>query len=78
MDPRKRFFVAMAAYAALAVVIWLTMDSNPVVFRTESGTLIRISFRSATLGILGLFAALTVLRWRVGEQRETGSEEKQG
>jgi len=77
MDQNKRFFVAIAVFAVLAVVVWLTMDSNAVVIRTESGSLIRLRFRDATLGILGLFAALTVLRWRVDRQRETESQEKQ-
>ena len=76
MDQRKRFFVALAAYAVLAVLIWLTMDSNAVSIRTESGTLIRISFRSVTLGIVGLFAGLTVLRWKVREQHEAEAEER--
>jgi ABC-type transport system involved in cytochrome c biogenesis permease subunit len=78
MDPRKRFLVAMAVYAALAVLIWLTMDSGAVVIRRENGTLYEIPFRNIALGIVGLFAALTVLRWRMDQRearREQGSQE---
>jgi ABC-type transport system involved in cytochrome c biogenesis permease subunit len=74
MDPRKRFLVAMAVYAALAVLIWLTMDSGAVVIRREDGTLYEIPFRNIALGIVGLFAALTVLRWRM-DQREARREQ---
>jgi len=78
MDPRKRFLVAMAVYAALAVLIWLTMDSGAVVIRRENGTFYEIPFRNIALGIVGLFAALTVLRWRMDQRearREQGIEE---
>jgi len=75
MDPRKRFFVAMAVYAILAVLIWMTMASGAVVIRRENGELIQIPFRNIAFGILGLFAALTVLRWRI-DQREARREQK--
>ena len=78
MDPRKRFLVAMAVYVVLAALIWLTMDSGAVTIRRENGTLYEIPFRSIALGIVGLFAALTVLRWRMDQRearREQGSQE---
>ena len=78
MDPRKRFVVAMVVYAVLAALIWLTMDSGLVTIRRENGTLFEIPFRSVALGIVGLFAALTVLRWRMDRRearREQGSQE---
>ena len=75
MDPRKRFFVAMAAYVVLAALIWLMMDSGAVNIVRETGEVIRIPFRNIALGILGLFAALTVLRWRI-DQREASREQK--
>jgi hypothetical protein len=74
MDQKKRFLLAMGLYAVLAVLIWLTMDSGAVQIRLESGTLIEIPFRNVAFGILGLFAALTVLRWRV-DQREASREQ---
>jgi hypothetical protein len=74
MDQKKRFLLAMGLYAVLAVLIWLTMDSGAVQIRLESGALIEIPFRNVAFGILGLFAALTVLRWRV-DQREVSREQ---
>jgi hypothetical protein len=74
MDQKKRFLLAMGLYAVLAVLIWLTMDSGAVQIRLESGTLIEIPFRNVAFGILGLFAALTVLRWRM-DQREASREQ---
>jgi len=65
MDQKKRFLLAMGLYAVLAVLIWLTMDAGAVTIRRENGAIIEIPFRSVALGILGLFAALTVLRWRI-------------
>jgi ABC-type transport system involved in cytochrome c biogenesis permease subunit len=78
MDQKKRFLLAMGLYAVLAVLIWLTMDSGTVVIRRENGTLYEIPFRNIALGIVGLFAALTVLRWRMDQRearREQGSQE---
>ena len=68
MDPKKRFFVAIAVYVALGIAIWLTMDSGAVTIRRENGELLQIPFRNVALGILGLFAALTVLRQRIDER----------
>ena len=76
MDQKKRFFVAMGLYVVLAVLIWLTMDSGVVRIKLESGKLIEIPFRNVAWGILGLFAALTVLRLRI-DQREARREQKQ-
>ena len=76
MDSNKRFFVAMAVYAILAALIWFTMDSGAIEIRRENGTLLEIPFRSVTLGILGLFAALTVLRWRM-DRREARREQEE-
>jgi ABC-type transport system involved in cytochrome c biogenesis permease subunit len=75
MDQNKRFLLAMGLYAALAVLIWLTMDAGAVTIRRENGAIIEIPFRGVALGILGLFAALTVLRWRV-DQREARREQE--
>ena len=76
MDSNKRFFVAMAVYAVLAALIWFTMDSGTVEIRRENGTFLDIPFRSVTLGILGLFAALTVLRWRADQREERREQEE--
>jgi len=75
MDQKKRFLLAMGLYAALAVLIWLTMDAGAVTIRRENGAIIQVPFRSVALGILGLFAVLTVLRWRI-DQRQARKEEQ--
>jgi len=75
MDQKKRFLLAMGLYAALAVVIWLTMDSGVVTIRRENGAIVEIPFRDVALGILGLFAVLTVLRRRL-EQREARKDQE--
>jgi uncharacterized membrane protein len=64
MDQRKRFYVALAIYAALALLIWTTMSDVPVPISSFS-----ISFRRLTLGILALFVVRTVLHWRAEEIR---------
>ena len=71
MDQRKRFFVALALYAVLAIAIWLTMDNVVVPLEIPIGdtSFVQIKLRSATLGILAMFAALTVLRWKIDERR---------
>ena len=76
MDPKKRFLLAMGLYAVLAVLVWLTMDAGAVTIRRENGAIIQIPFRSVALGILGLFAVLTVLRWRA-DQREARREREE-
>ena len=78
MERKRRFFVAMAVYAVLAVLIWLTMDSRAVEIRRANGSLLEIPFRSVTVGIVGLFAALTVLHWRIGEREARREHEESG
>ena len=68
MQKRKRFYVALAIYAALALLIWVTMEDLPL--PVGSG---HIGIRSLTLIVLALFAVRTVLHWRAeirGEQEE--------
>jgi hypothetical protein len=79
MDQRKRFFVAMALYAGLAVAIWLTMDNVVVPMEVPLGdtSFVQIKLRSATLGILAIFAVLTGLRWKM-DQRRAQKESQSG
>jgi hypothetical protein len=69
MEKRKRFYVAMAIYAVLAVVIWATMTDVPI--SVGNG---RLGIRTLTLLVLALFAVRTLLHWRAerirGEQDE--------
>jgi hypothetical protein len=55
MDQQKRFYVAMAAYAVLALLVWFTMDGSAV--PVGGGW---ISFRGLTLAVLGFFAIRTI------------------
>ena len=56
MDQRKKFYVALALYAAIGVLIWLTIDDIPLPFST-----VHVTLRQLTLGILGFFVLRTVL-----------------
>jgi hypothetical protein len=69
MDQRKRFFVAMALYAVLALLVWLMMDDSAV---SVGGG--QISVRGLTFALLAFFAARTVLHWnaeRIRAQKES-------
>jgi len=65
MDQQKKFYVAMAIYGALGLLIWLTIDNIPLPFSA-----VHLTLRQLTLGILGVFVLQTVLHWRVGKMRE--------
>jgi hypothetical protein len=69
MDQRKRFFVAMALYAVLALLVWLMMDDSSV--SVGSG---QISVRGLTFALLAFFAVRTILHWnaeRIRAQKES-------
>jgi hypothetical protein len=69
MDQRKRFFVAMALYAVLALLAWLMMDDSAV--SVGSG---QISVRGLTFALLAFFAVRTMLHWnaeRIRAQKES-------
>jgi len=69
MGQQKRFFVAMGAYAVLALLAWFVMDASTV--PVGSG---QLSLRGLTLILLGFFAARTILHWnadRIKAQKET-------
>jgi hypothetical protein len=69
MEKRKRFYVALAIYAVLGLLVWITMVDVPL--PVGGG---HIGIRSLTLIVLALFAVRTVLHWRAerirGEQDE--------
>ncbi|MGZ4896987.1 MAG: hypothetical protein ACXV9O_11140 [Candidatus Angelobacter sp.] len=73
MQKRKRFYVAITIYAALGLLIWVTMEDVPL--PAGSG---HVGIRSFTLIVLALFAVRTVLHWRAdrirGEQDEDEEE----
>ena len=58
MQKRKRFYVAIAIYAVLAALIWVTMEDVPL--PVGNG---QVGIRSLTLIVLALFAVRTVLHF---------------
>jgi hypothetical protein len=73
MEQRKRFYVALAIYAVLGLLIWITMSDVPFPI---GGYHLSISFRRLTLGILALFVVRTVLHWRAEEIRAARRNEQ--
>jgi uncharacterized membrane protein len=71
MQKRKRFYVALAIYAVLALLIWVTMEDLPL--PVGGG---HIGIRSLTLMVLALFAVRTVLHWRAEQIRGERDEEE--
>jgi hypothetical protein len=69
MDRQKRFFIAMAVYVVLALLVWLTMDGSSV--PVGNG---QVSVRGLTFALLAFFAARTVLHWnaeRIRAEKES-------
>ncbi len=68
MTIKKKFVLALIAYAVLCVLAWTTLSDEPIrVFNAN------IKLRTGTLLILGLFAfraALYFWRTRIEEERE--------
>ena len=68
MEQRNKFYVAMAIYTALGLLIWMTIDNIPLPFSA-----VHLTLRQLTLGILGFFVLRTVLHWnaeRIRAERE--------
>ena len=66
---KKKFVLALIAYAVLGVLAWTTLSDEPIrVFNAN------VRLRTGTLVILGLFtlrAALYFWRTRIEEERES-------
>jgi hypothetical protein len=71
MQKRKRFYVALAIYAVLAVLIWVTMEDVPL--PVGNG---QVGIRSLTLIVLAVFAARTVLHFRADQIRDEQDDEE--
>jgi hypothetical protein len=71
MHKRKRFYVALAIYAVLAVLIWVTMEDVPL--PVGNG---QVGIRSLTLIVLALFAVRTVLHFRAEQIRDEQDDEE--
>ena len=75
MKQGKRFLVALAIYAVLGLLIWMTIDNIPIPVPMGHEA-IWTTLRHLTLAILGLFVALTVLHWKL-DQIKARREQKQ-
>jgi hypothetical protein len=65
---RKKFVLALIAYAVLGILAWTTLSDDPIQILNAN-----IRLRTGTLLILGLFAfraALYFWRTRIEEERE--------
>jgi hypothetical protein len=71
MQKRKRFYVALAIYAVLAVLIWATMEDVPLPVGNS-----QVGIRSLTLIVLALFAVRTVLHFRADQIRDEQDDEE--
>jgi hypothetical protein len=71
MQKRKRFYVALAIYAVLGLLIWATMEDVPL--PVGNG---HLGFRSLTLIVLAVFAVRTVLHFRAEQIRDEQDEEE--
>lgn len=71
MQKRKRFYVALAIYAVLGLLIWATMEDVPL--PVGSG---HVGIRSLTLIVLAVFAVRTVLHFRAEQIRDQQDEEE--
>jgi len=73
MEQHKKFYVALAIYAVLGLLIWMTIDNIPLPFSA-----VHLTLRQLTLGILGLFVLRTVLHWRADQIRAEREQHEQG
>ena len=71
MQKRKRFYVALAIYAVLAVLVRVTMEDVPL--PVGNG---QVGIRSLTLIVLAVFAIRTVLHFRAEQVRDEQDEEE--
>ena len=70
MEQRKRFYIALAAYAVLGLLIWMTIGNIPLpIHKIEIGRdiqfTVHITLRQLALVILAMFAVRTVLYQRL-------------
>jgi hypothetical protein len=66
---KKKFALALIAYAVLGILAWTTLSDEPI--RVFNGN---VRLRTGTLIVLGLFAfraALYFWRTRIEEERES-------
>jgi hypothetical protein len=71
MELRKRFYIALAIFAAIGVAIWFTVDDVLIPVAA-----VHVTMRQLALGILGLFVLRTVLYWRAQQIRAEREQQK--
>jgi hypothetical protein len=71
MQKRKRFYVALAIYAVLAVLVRVTMEDVPL--PVGNG---QLGIRSLTLIVLALFAVRTILHFKAERIRDEQDDEE--
>ena len=75
MQLKRKFGLAMAAYALLGLAAWFTLDDTP--FRLFD--VVAIKFRAATLVVLGGFALKSAIYWwRCKIEEEDSQREREG
>jgi hypothetical protein len=79
LNTRKKFAFSLGAFLVLALLSWNTMSNDPIPLHdARLGIELSVNFRTATLMVLGLLAALTTVSfWRatVAERREGETEQ---
>ena len=78
MEQRRRFYVALAIYAVLGLLIWMTIDDLPIPVSNLPSVLqnVHITLRQLTLVILGMFVLRTVLHHWAQKARADREDEK--
>ena len=72
MTIKKKFVLALVAYAALGVLAWTTLSDEPIHVLNAN-----IRLRTGTLLILGLFAFRAALYfWRTRIEEEQAQEKR--
>jgi uncharacterized membrane-anchored protein len=77
MEQRKRFYVALAIYAVLGLLIWMTIDNIPIPMPREMPIQLHITLRQLALAIVGLFALRTVLHWKAERIKGERDDERE-